>query len=207
MLSFLASLVLSFLPPRYRQPWRHAESLELARAGALSGLLEAFLGLLLLIGGFISYAPQAWIGPMAWMEYILHPQAIFLAYLFAEGSIRFVVALAGGQTLGTLPLYLVAGTHSALERKRARDALGPLVADEVERGDGTEFELRVRSCRPKPNWDRLLTVSYEETLYEVAKQEAGAPPRPYVYLLRKMPEGKVVRGLHHYDPNEPFPQE
>ena len=47
-----------------------------------------------------------------------------------------------------------------------------------------------------------MTVSYEDQLYEVASQEEGTPPRRFVYLLRPKPDHKVVRGLHHYDPEE-----
>lgn len=199
MLGFLASMALSFLPARYRRRWRHEESVELGRAAALSGLLQAAVCLLFLIAGFISYAPEAWIGPMAWMEYALHPRARLLAYFTLEGTVRMLVGFTSGEALATLPLALVAWIHTAVERKRAQAALGPLVADVVERGDAKDFDLRIASSRPK-DWDQLITVSYQDELYEVLQQEEGPPPRRFVYLLRKLPEGKVVRGLRHYQP-------
>ncbi|MGH9863149.1 MAG: hypothetical protein ACRD35_06975 [Candidatus Acidiferrales bacterium] len=202
MLGFLASIVLSFLPPRYRRRWRHEESVQLGNAAGVSGLLQAVFCLLFYIAGFINYTPEAWIGPLAWMEYALHPSALLLGYFTLEGAVRMLVGLTTGEALATLPLALVAWTHTALERKRAEEALGPAVADLVERGDGTRFDLRIACSRPK-DWDQLITISYQDELYELVQPEEGLPPRRFVYLLRKLPEGRVVRGLRHYPPEEP----
>jgi hypothetical protein len=67
--------------------------------------------------------------------------------------------------------------------------------------NGTDYDLRIESCRPKP-WTALTTISYNDQLYEVAREFTGSPPRRFVYLLRKAPERKLVRGLHHYSPEE-----
>ncbi|MEE9233960.1 MAG: hypothetical protein V3U28_00785 [Candidatus Acidoferrales bacterium] len=207
MLAFLASVLLSFLPPRYRAWWRHEESEEMTRAALVSGFLQVFVCGLLFMGAFIVYAPTAGISKMAWLEYVFTPQGLLLGYLSVEGTVRVYVALVSGEALGTLPLYVVAWVQGRAERARAERALGPAVADRVERGDGREYDWRIVTCRPKPNWDRLMTVAYQDELYEVVKEERWAKPRPYVYFLRKMPEGKVVRGLHHYDPNEPLQEQ
>ncbi|MDA2914043.1 TMEM134 family protein [Acidobacteriia bacterium AH_259_A11_L15] len=207
MLAFLASVLLSFLPPRYRAWWRHEESEEMSRAALVSGFLQVFVCGLLFIVGFIAYAPTAGISKMAWLEYAFTPQGALLGYLSFEGLVRFFVALVSGEALGTLPLYVVAWVQGRAERARAERTLGPAVADRMERGDGREYDWSIATCRPKPNWDRLMTVAYQDELYEVVKEERGAKPRPYVYFLRKMPEGKVVRGLHHYDPNEPLQEQ
>jgi hypothetical protein len=47
-----------------------------------------------------------------------------------------------------------------------------------------------------------MTVAYEGEFYEIVREEQTAPPRRFVYLLRKIPPGKVIRGLHHYRPEE-----
>lgn len=174
----------------------------MARATAAAGLFEALVGLVFLIAGFIQYAPEAWVGPLAWMEYAFHPRSLLLGYVFLEGLLRFVVALVSGESLGSFPLYLVVWVQGRRQRRRAEAALGPKVVDTVTRGDGPRFDLRIESCRSKPNWNRLMTVTYEDEFYEIAKQEEGRPPRPFVYLLRRMPEGKIIRGLHHYRPDE-----
>ncbi len=205
-MDFFANLMLSYLPPRYLRRWRDPQSDAMGRATFWSGILQCAVCLLLYIGGFIQYAPDAWIGPLAWMEYAFTPWAILLLYFSVEGLVRWVTGLVASQSVGTLPLYVVAWGQTALERRRAEAALGERVADKVERGTGTDFDLRIASCRPKPNWNLLMTVSYQDELFEVAKQEEASPPRRFVYLLRRMPEGKVVRGLHHYDPNEALPE-
>jgi hypothetical protein len=54
-----------------------------------------------------------------------------------------------------------------------------------------------------------MTVSYRDELYEIIGEAHAAKPRPWIYLLRKKPEGKVVRGLHVYAADEllPLPEE
>ncbi|MFQ5724072.1 MAG: hypothetical protein ACE5G6_06230 [Terriglobia bacterium] len=213
MLAFLASVLLSFLPPRYRAWWRHEESEEMSRAALVSGFLQVFVcGLLFIIGffayvGFFGHARKAVISQLAWLEYVFTPQGLLLGYLSIEGTVRLYVALVSGEALGTLPLYVVAWVQGRAERARAERTLGPAVADRVERGDGRDYDWRIATCRPKPNWDRLMTVAYQDELYEVVKEERLAKPRPYVYFLRKIPEGKVVRGLHHYHPDEPLQEQ
>lgn len=54
----------------------------------------------------------------------------------------------------------------------------------------------------KPKWGHLMTDSYNDTLYEVTAYLEAAPLRRHVYLLRRAPEHKVVRGRHHYDPKD-----
>ena len=110
-------------------------------------------------------------------------------------------------SLGVPAAVLVVSVWPRVKKLRAEWALGPRVVDTVERGDGRDYELRIASCRQKPNWNHLRTISFEDELYEVAKQEEGKPPRRFVYLLRKMPEGKVIHGLHHYRRDEVLDRE
>jgi hypothetical protein len=200
----LANLLLSFLPARWRRRWGPEESQQLGRAAFLTGLVRAVAALLFYVAGFIGYLPESWMPRLAWLEYVFTPTALVLSYLIVEGVIRLLVGLVTGEAIGLFVLYPFAWAHAALTGWKAERALGPLLADRVERGDGKEFDLRILSCRPKRHWDRLMTISYEEVFYEVAGQEEGRPPRRFVYLLRRMPEHKVVRGIHHYDPNEPL---
>jgi len=205
--SFLIDLMLSFLPPRYRSAWRHSASGSLVRAAAVSGFLEMVAFGTLYIVGFVSaFTHLAVIGPLAFVEYLFYPKSWPLAFFFFDGTIRWLTSLSG-QAVGSLALYPAAGIHGWLERRAERRRRGPKVPDIIERGDGTRYELRISSCRPKGNWDKWMTVMYEERLYEIAAAELGQPPRPYLYLLRTKPESKVIRGLHRYDPNEVFQEE
>ena len=70
----------------------------------------------------------------------------------------------------------------------------------------------------RDTWDHLTTIEYEGEFYELAetclpcpsgrRAQAGLaaqPPRPYLYRLRPISPGKVIRGLHHYRPDELLP--
>jgi len=205
--SFLIDLMLSFLPPRYRSAWRHSASGSLVRAAAVSGFLEMVVfGTLYIVGFVTAFTHLAVIGPLAFVEYLFYPKSWPLAFFFFDGTIRWLSSLSG-QAVGSLALYPATWIHGWLERRAERRRLGSKVPDTIERGDGARYELRISSCRPKGNWDKWMTVMYEEKLYEIAAAELGQPPRPYLYLLRTKPESKVIRGLHRYDPNEVFREE
>jgi hypothetical protein len=116
--------------------------------------------------------------------------------------VRALAAFVTGEVVPTLPLVGAAWALGRSQAAAAEKALGPRVEDLVQLGDGTLYHLLIASCRPKQGWDHLMTVSYQEKLYEVARQEEGLPPRRFLYQLRLKPEGKVVRGMYHYDPAE-----
>lgn len=200
---FLRQFLLSFLPPRYRGGPAHDPGAYLAAAAGVSGFLEMLVFGTLYIGGFVAYTDRAVIGPLAWAEYLFYPPAWPLAFFFFDGGLRFLGSFTG-QALGSIPLYFAAWIQGFFERRSARRRLGALVPDLVERGDGSRYELRISSCRPRTNWDKWMTVAYEDRFYEIASAELGQPPRPYVYLLRTKPESKVIRGLHRYHPDEVF---
>lgn len=226
--AFLISTFLSFLPPQWRRWWRHAESEEWYAPTAVSSGLQFLTFSFLYVYGYFIY--RAWriqlqldmtpdaaadpafraavkygAGIFSVFEYALNPVSLILLYMILESTVRMIGALAMKTSIGTLPLHLIAIVHQRLSKRRAQRALGPVVTDLVQRGDGTVFDLRIHSSRPKENWDRLMTIFYQDELYEVAGEENGEPPRRFVYLLRKMPPGKVVRGMHHYRPDEVLP--
>ncbi|HUQ50387.1 MAG TPA: hypothetical protein VM056_06710 [Terriglobales bacterium] len=70
----------------------------------------------------------------------------------------------------------------------------------VKAGHGDEY-LLIESCRPK-KWDTLLTISYEEQMYELESCAEQFPPRPFIYRLRRIPPNKLIRGIHLYRPEE-----
>lgn len=223
---FLLGIFVSLLPPRYRGSHDMAEFTGLKGPAIVSGLLQ-LLGFLYLhiyhliyvyssslqgvseqvfeSGKDIKLPMQqfsAGLGILGWLEYMINPVSLLLTYFLLEGMVRFVAALAAGETVATLPLALLARLHNRLDKASQEAALGPKAPDLVETGDGAEFDLRVSCSRPKETWDRLMTISYKDELYEMAEHQQGEPPRRFVYLLRKMPAGKIVRGLEHYRPGE-----
>jgi hypothetical protein len=225
-LSFIAGLVLSLLPERYRRRWQLDFNVNFHRAAIFSGLgqglgclaiyvlryLEFFErgvqdlgGAMIAAGGeslLAGKTVQSGMGFVTTLEYVFQPVSVLLTYFALEGGVRLCASLVTGEIVGTLPLHLVAWGEERLKQRRAERALGPRVVDTVERGRGKDYDLRIASCRPKPNWDRLMTVAYESEFYEIVREEQTAPPRRFVYWLRKIPEGKVIRGLHHYRPEE-----
>jgi hypothetical protein len=231
MLSFLFGIVLSFLPKRYRESFPDSVRGDLRLGAAVSGLVQCLgcLGIFCVrylvflqqnVGGladraiarggdevFGATAAQAGMGYVSMVEYIFHPLSLLLIYFTLEGTVRFYAAGITEEVVGTLPLHVVAWGQERVGQARAERALGPRVADIVEQVYSGDYDLRIFSCRPKRDWDRLITVSYADQLYAVVWEQAGKPPYRYIYHLRKTRFGWIVRNIHHYDPQEVFLEE
>jgi hypothetical protein len=147
-------------------------------------------------------------GPFALVDFWLRPLNIVLGYFVIEGTVRFLSALVGEQCFGVLPLYGLSGIHRVMDRKRYKQSLGPLVPDEVTPGRfGQGFDLRIRSCRPKLNWNPYMTIEYEGEFYQMFKEELTDGTREFSYYLRKNPVGRVVVVIDHYDPQAVLQQQ
>lgn len=221
---FVVGLFLTLLPERWRG--RILPDIDLVRSAVVSTsvLIVLCLGLLIFryifffqarigdIGGAAiasgadealgSRAVQYGMGTVVLLEYLIQPVSLLLIYFAIESAGRLVAAIVTGEVVPTLPLQAVEWTRRKIKREQVKRELGAPILDLVQAGTGEEYELRIASCRRKPNWNQLMTVSYQDELYEIVREEKAAKPRPWVYLLRKKPEGKVVRGLHHYSPDE-----
>ncbi len=224
MLSFLLSVVFSVVPARYRRRFLVDPDLNVQRGALVSGVVET-VGCALAL--WLRYPPYVQ-GRMAeagaavakaggsdnisqgvaaystaglsLFEYIVQPVSLMLVFFFLEGMARLTAAVVTGEVLPTLPLQLIAWAHRFGEDWKQERDLGPRIVDTVAPG-AADYDLRIESCRPKP-WNPLTTISYNDQLYEVTRELTGSPPRRFVYLLRNAPESKLVRGLHHYDPEE-----
>ena len=226
MLSFLLSVVFSVVPPRYRGRYLADPDLNVQRGALFSGVVEA-VGCALVLwlryppyvqrrmaeaaaavakaggGDNISQGVAAFsTAGLSLFEYIVQPVSLLLAYFVVEGLARVTAAVVTAEVLPSLPLQLIAWAHRLGEGWKQEHDLGPRVVDTVAPGQAPDHDLRIDSCRPKP-WNALTTISYNQQLYELARELAtGEPPRRFVYLLRKAPDSKLVRGLHHYSPEE-----
>lgn len=99
----------------------------------------------------------------------------------------------------SFPFYSISLLHGRLGSWHAESQMGKRIPDSIEQ---VELELlQVSSCRPK-SWNRLATISYNDVLYDLESTKTGSTPRQFVYLLRKKPLSGIVRGLHHYRPDE-----
>ena len=214
----LISSLASFLP----QPWRRAISIS-ELASAISGAAELVFCLGALIYRYFIFTHLRMLadvnvmvkvaerggetavmgsGLFLLMEYLIQPLTIVLCYFALEGVVRLVAATITEEVVPTLPLYLLLLLHQKLHRAGQERALGERIVDEVRFVESSPCCLRIASCRPKEGWNRLMTISYQDQLYEVAAAQEGNLPRPFVYLLRKKPDHKVIRGIHCYDPEE-----
>jgi len=222
----LLSIFASVLPRRYRGHWLGDGNLDVRRGAMVSSVVQfagccaamwtlypAFIRHRLaqaaalaaashpgdkVVAGFTVFA----FGQVAALEYMFRPLTLLLLYFAVEGAVRIFSSVASDVVLPSMPLQLVAWAHDYASRRYQEAKMGTPVADAVGPGVAGKYDLKIESCRPKP-WNSLITIRYDDRLYELQGEESGRPPRPYVYLLRLKPEHKIVRGLHAYDPEEP----
>jgi hypothetical protein len=223
---FFASLAASLLPKQFRYRLPFVYSLDLRKGAIVSGLLEGLVSLTVVIVRYLIFLPQKvgemggrviergaetaliseavhyGMGYVALVEYLFHPLTILLIYFTVEGVARLLAALVTEEIVGTLPLYFIAWAVERFGRARAERALGPRVRDIVEPVYSPDYDLRIFTCRPKRDWDRMITVSHEGQFYEVVGEQAGKPPHRFIYRLRKSKPGRVIRAVDAYDPDE-----
>jgi hypothetical protein len=206
--NFLASIGMSLVPRAWWRGWEPESTVYFRWGVMVSGLLEFSCFFLIAashVGGVFALLIVL---VFSTLRLLLNPVGFVLLFFISEGALRFWAAFITDETLPSFPLWLAACLHGHWAAKKREEALGPRVADLVEPGTEKDYDLRISSCRPKDAWSaRLLTVAYERQFYEVVREERGRPPRPFVYLLRKAPEDKVIRGLHKYHPDEPLQNE
>lgn len=222
VLTYVAEIFICLLPSRYRKRWSE-ESTGLRSPALTSGILQFLICLFLSVLNYLDFfqrgvgalgkvlvdngaeeqleSVQWGLGFTTSAEYLLHPVPLLLAYLTIEGVVRTLAALASGEVLPTLPLAAVAFLHKRTDAWRAKRAMGPLIADEVQWGKSSEYDVRVLSCRPKSDWNRYITVEFQDVFYEMFKEEQGPPPRRFIYYLRKNPIGRLVVVIRHYRPD------
>ena len=211
--AFIYGMLLTLLPPRYREDNLRAEAIA-------CGLLQAFFSLLILIfrlfdfvatnsvsmgkrselfydhiGGGAVYGS----GVLVIAELAFHPVSILGYYFFFEGVVRTVAALVSHQVLGTLPLYAVGVMHGLFSRAKRRKYIGSLIEDEIVRGTArSNYDLKVYSCRPKLDWNPYVTIEFEGEFYQLMREEPGPESLRFVYYLRKNPVGRLVVQIRHY---------
>jgi hypothetical protein len=219
MRELLRDVGLSFCPASARTIYRPGSPSRVLFAAILTGALQAFLFFKLFLAGYLSFlalrvhqlegtiqrmngTTQAWFMVLLLIEYLLfHPLGLACAYLSLEGFIRFTGCVAASEVVPSLPVVLAFKINAYLRRRRERLALEPLAAipDSLEvLADGER--LRVAAARPKPHWNSSITIRIGEACYEVEREEHGTAPRVYVYVLRRAPIGKALRGYEEYDP-------
>jgi len=227
LLQFLAASVVVLLPRQYRRSWPWGSDEGLRGPAIFSGLAEAVISLTLVIVRYFAFlqwrvgtiadaalkrpAGDAALGSLpvqmgsgfvTLVEYALHPLTLLLIYFTIEGTVRLFAAWVAGECAGTLPLYVLGLGLDRAQAAWREHSMGPRVPDLVQHCVGISYDLSIASCRPKPAWNSMTTIEYSDEFYELYEQRTGAPPRPYLYQLRKLTPGRMIRGIHHYHPHE-----
>lgn len=217
-MAFLTAMFMGLLPRSWWGKWQPDSTVTLRHAALAEGVLQLGVGMVLLAWGYVLFfamraqqlsavantneGTQLYYSFLVTVEYLLvHPSSLLLEYVTLEGAVRTLTVWTSGEVVPNWGLRLLAWMTASAAGRRAEAAMGARVADAVLPGDGKEIALRIASCRPK-TWTPAMTISFRDELFEVVRSEEGAPPRRHVYLLRKSPPSKIVRGLHAYDPEE-----
>ena len=223
---FMVGLFVTVLPGQYRRWWPQSEQ-DLLGPAVASGFLQAFGSLLGLVYWFLTFmeyrlatvlpaagpfgtadrAALGGAGLVSLVEFAVRPTTLLIVYLVIEGVVRTMSAFMSGEVSPNLVLHGIAAVHMALLPRYEEWAMGPRVPDRVRPVEGKAYDLLVASCRRKPSWDRLITIRYDDELYEVLKEVRAEPPHRFMYELRKNPPGRVTRHIDDYDPSEGQPQQ
>jgi hypothetical protein len=212
MKDLVRDFLLSYCPAGVRRKIPPDSSLTTVRAAIWGGLAQQLLAGLALILRFKQYfiwrahgmaahiagsneTGQAIAGIVIALEYLLHPLSLFLLYLAIEGFIRFVGGLVTGEVVPSLAVSLFFQASSLFVRLRAHRA-APLVADFLEHLP--EGRVRIASAEEKAQWNASLTIGLGGQWFEVEREETGISPRSFVYILRPVLPGKILRRYEEY---------
>ena len=220
-MTYLFGPFLSLLPATWRAnlPW--AESIRWRRAAFVSGALEACASLCALVVWYsysVTHHTRVQIDLALRAHPNIHPSRpellgligfIFVAlnvvtwiicWFCFEGVVRALGAAFTEESLGSLPLWVIDKAYRLFRQRSRNRHRPPLVPDEVTWcEDGQGEALRVMSCRPKPTWKNRPTVRINEEFFRVEKSIPGSGPRPYVYHLRRLQPGEIIRAPVDYD--------
>lgn len=205
-MGWLGAIGCSFLPARWRQKLNVNDRLA-APFTLLTGLLEILGGVLLLWIKFPDYvtrwvqaaeggdrASQMVFGATLWLGFLFFSGWGWLGLFgILEGMAR-AAAGAAGQTLATLPLFVIERAISTGKQSAAADR-SPIAADELRRvGD------RVEIWRSRPtDWDEMITIDLDDEPYVLeSKSERETGLRRYVYTLKPIPRGWIFRRRIRY---------
>jgi hypothetical protein len=214
MNNLLRDFLLSYCPAWIRQAYRPESTLRTLRAATWGGLVQLLLAGFILLLGLKNYfvmrahelAPHSagvnstgeavalWIVAF---EYLLHPFSLFLIYLAIEGSIRFAGGLITGEVVPSMAVSLFFKASQSFTRSRIRRQSSPAMADLIEHlPDG---RIQIASATAKIGWNASITIGISGQWFEVEREEDGKPPRPFVYILRPAPLGKILRRYEEFD--------
>jgi len=173
-------------------------------------------------------APEQ-IGTLAIFIWATSPLTWLLVYSALEGVVRFCAALVAGTAHGILPLFLIDKVAIAPFRPRnekaadaptsarelvtsyagaIRDKVTTVahaeVRDEIRSLKNESGEiLEIYTCKKKADWTPPRMVRYLDGFYRLEEGSNASGPRPFRYVLRKLPVGVPGRTVLDYAPFDP----
>ncbi len=220
MLTYLLGPFLSLLPEAWRARLPSAESIRWRPATFVSGALEALVSFCALVVWY-SYSVthhtpvqlesalrahpnihpnEMMMGLLGYIFVALNPVTWIICWFCFEGVVRALGAAFTEGIVGTLPLWIIGRSYRVLRQRQQNRRLPPLVPDEVAWfKDGRLDVVKVASCRPKPTWQNRPTIRFGDEFFKVERSLAGTGLRPYVYHLRRLQPGEIIRAPEDYD--------
>ena len=221
MWTYLLGPFLSLLPEPWRARLPSAESIRWRPATFVSGALESLLSLCALVVWY-SYSVshhtpiqldsalrahpnvhpnEMMMGLLGYAFVALNPVTWIVCWFCFEGVVRALGAAFTEEIVGTLPLWIIDKSYRSFRERQQKRQRPPLVPDEVAWFKAGQADvLKVASCRPKPAWQDRPTIHFQGEFFKVEKSISGTGLRPYVYHLRRLQPGEIVRAPENYDP-------
>jgi hypothetical protein len=216
----LASFGVATLPEHVKQQDR-LSPYATTRTHVLSGVLEFFAAVSFFVVAMVRYVvgfsnTQGYaavssmpttdygtffgVGALAYLSFLITPQALLLVYCVAEGLVRaYETALTGrmlGMALVALPWRVVEHLLERSRKARLAVLLGPVRPDELLLPAHTRSGLlEIYSVEDKP-WSDVQVVEYRGIFYILTGKRLV--PRgghhAYRYLLQETEDREVIRG-------------
>jgi hypothetical protein len=148
--------------------------------------------------GWFAYANS---GPLTVLHWLIQPWTWFLISIPAVGVVRLVTYAVNQEASGEPIVWAGVRLSQLLGRRlgQSRDLLryGPERPDRIVPSPGG---LTILACRPKPDWNPLVTVEIREKFYRVLRKDERQDGQwwVYAYVMRETPESEVIRYLIRY---------
>jgi hypothetical protein len=141
-------------------------------------------------------------GVTNWLDWLAEPWTWLLFLIPATGMLRLVTYGLHHEAAGEPLVWAGLRLWQVVERRlvKSRDLLryGPERPDRIVPSPGG---LTILSCRPKPDWNPLVTIEIRENFYRVLRTDDRQDGSwwVYAYVMREMPESEVIRYLIRYE--------
>ena len=154
-----------------------------------------------------------------------HPLTWALGYCALEGAVRLCAGAFSNTALATFPLFLlgkIAGSPTGSRRREgdvsgsSGGSLGSALRDRLwaatlrpvpdkltfhKNAEEEEF-LEIRASHRKEDWNPPRVVRYDDVYYRLEACSQAGPPRPFRYVLRRLPAGVPGRTVLLYAPED-----